>query len=407
LLRTRRFLELHVLLFSKNGNHTDETSLILYHAEVPEIMLEMIQQSFSSDFFIGSAKMRCVPSLAFGVLSTFMYAYAEIFPIVPDKLFRDSEVSLEVVSQGAFHDKLTWFDKLCMVQFYGAASYSRACIWFLHKHPDIVYEVCLLMYRGMEMIEEKIKNHEINWQNETLACFLMTFRDDEDLETTSRLFGIHTVNQAVMFYKNIMDSTMLDFVLYREIGKAVMRAEVLQHFPYIVRQIMIWCDPGLYLNTFLAAVSHTLCMAGAMQELFIENLSYSLEHKLPLNIDTFKYWGHTTRFPNTVAWFLLHAFCHSKQFGSNWCTYILCHVLSKAEESMANEIVDKFGDLMDLVHLVEITEPLTISVQSIMLEALLRYGKIQHKVYNRSDLYEGEGALLIWKSVLLLWRNLL
>ena len=30
------------------------------------------------------------------------------------------------------------------------------------------------------MVEEKIKNNEINWQNETLACFLMTFREGEE-----------------------------------------------------------------------------------------------------------------------------------------------------------------------------------------------------------------------------------
>ena len=76
------------------------------------------------------------------------------------------------------------------------------------------------------MVEEKIKN-EINWQNETLACFLMTFREDEDLETSSRLFGIHTVNHAAMFYKNIMESALLDYEIFKAIGKSVMRAEIL------------------------------------------------------------------------------------------------------------------------------------------------------------------------------------
>lgn len=396
LLRTKRYLELHILLYAKQGDKSDDIPLQLYHAEVPEIMLEMIQQSFSSDFFIGSAKMRCVPSLALSVLTAFMYVYAETFSVVPDKLFRDSEISLEIVSLGAFHDKLTWFDKLSVVQFYGAASYSRGCILFLQNHPNIVYEVCLLMHSGMEMIEDKIKNHEINWQNETLACFLMSFRDDEDLETSSRLFGIHAVNQASMFYKNVMDSALLDYSTYQVVGKSVMKSEILRHFPSVVRHIMIWYEPGLYLNTFLAAVSHTLGMAGAMQELFMEDLSYTLEHKLPFDIETFKYWGHATRHPNIVAWFFLHSFCHSKRFGSDLCAYILCHILSQAEERVANEIVSNFGlDLMDLAHLVEVTHPLTISVQSIILEALLRYGKIQHKVYYRSNLYEGEGYPLI------------
>ena len=106
--------------------------------------------------------------------------------------------------------------------------------------------------------------------------------------------------------------------------------------------------------------------------------------------------GHPTRYPNTVAWFLLHAFCHDESFGSGWCAYILCHVLGRGPESLANEIVDRFGqDLMDLAHLVEVTQPVAVSVQSIILEALLRYGKIQHKVYNHSDLYEGEGRTVV------------
>lgn len=403
MLRTRRYLELHVLLYAKNGDSSDEIPIMLYHADVPEIMLEMIKQSFNSDFFIGSAKMRCVPSLALSVLTAFVYVYSNTFTVVPDKLFHDSELTLEIVSLGAFQDKLTWFDKLSVVQFYGAASYSRACSLFLQNHPDIVYELCVLMYRGMEVIEEKIKNHEINWQNETLACFLTSFRDDEDLETSSRLFGIHTINYAAMFYKNVMESVMLDFVRYQVVGKSVMKSEILRHFPFIVRHIMIWFEPGLYLNTFLTGISHTLGMVGAMRELFMENLSYTIEHKLPLGIDTFKYWGHATRPPNTIAWFLLHSFCLNKHFGSDWCTYILCHILSQGEEEMVDEIVSSFGlDLMDLAHLVEVTHPLVISVQSVILEAILRYGKIQHKVYDRSDLYEGE--ILALAMIHTLWE---
>jgi hypothetical protein len=393
LLRTKRYMELHILLYDKQGDKSDDIPLLLYHAEVPEIMLEMIKQSFSPDFFIGSAKMRCVPSLAMSVLTAFMYVHSDTFSVVPDKLFRDSEMNLEVASLGAFHDKLTWFDKLGMVQFFGIASYTRACILFLQNHPDIIWELCVLMYSGMEMIEEKIKNNEINWQNETLACFLTSFRDDEDLEATSRLFGIHTINHAAIFYKNIMDSVMLNYELYRVVGKSVVKSEVLRHFPFIVHHIMIWFDPGMYLNTFLAAVSHTLGMAGAVQQLFMESLSHAVEHKLPLSIDTFKYWGHSTRHPNTIAWFLLHAFCLNRKFGSDWCAYIICHILSQAEEKVANEIVSKFGlDLMDLAHLVEVTHPVTVSVQSVILEAILRYRAVQHKTYDRRDMYEGKSA---------------
>ena len=63
--------------FSRSGDKSDETPMLFYHAEVPEIMLEIIQQSFGSDFFIRSAKMRCVPSLALAVLTSFMYVYSD------------------------------------------------------------------------------------------------------------------------------------------------------------------------------------------------------------------------------------------------------------------------------------------------------------------------------------------
>ena len=128
----------------------------------------------------------------------------------------------------------------------------------------------LELHDGMEMVEEQIKNNEINWQNETLACFLIMFREDEDLETSSRLFEIHTVNHTA---KNIMESALMDYEIFKTIGKSVIRAEILRHFPFIVKHLMIWFEPRLYLNLFLAAVSHTLGMVNAYEQLFSENLA--------------------------------------------------------------------------------------------------------------------------------------
>lgn len=408
LLKTKRYLELHVLLYAKYDDKSDDTPVIFYHAELPDIMLEMIRQSFSSDFYIGSAKMRCIPSLALSVMTTFFFAHCESFLQAPERLFRDSEVSLDLVTQGVLQDKLTWFDKLSLVQFYGAASHSRACIWFFHRHHDIVYELCTLIYRGMEIVEHKIHGREINWQNETLACFLMSFRDDEDLELTSKLFGIHTVNHAIGFFKNLMDSIAMDYNLYQVIGKIVVRSKVLQHFLYIVKHVMMWFDPGLYLNSLLSAVSQALGTMDAVEQLLIENLSYCLEHKLSLTIETFKYWNHATKAPNTLAWFLLHAFCHSKKFGSNWCTYILCRVLEEAEEKVVDLIIENFGlDLMDLAHLVEISSPKKVRVQAVILEALLRYGRVQHKVYDYNDTFKGDNNYYTVLATMQRWANLL
>ena len=415
LLRTKCYLDLHILLFVKNGDKSDDCPITFFHAELPEIMLEMIEQSFNSDFFIGSAKMRCVPSLAISVMTSFMHMHSETFLLMSDKFFRDSELKLVRVSEGALDDKLTCFDKLTMVQFYGVASYCRMCKWFLFRHSNIVFQVCTLMYHGMEIIEEKIRNREINWQNETLACSLTTFRDDDNLILTSRLLGIHTTNQAVVFFKNVLESTTENHELYQYASKSVMKAEVLKHFPYIVKQIMTWFDPGLYLNHFLTGVKLCLGMGKAIEHLLMENLTYTLEHKLPVWIDTFKFWNHETKFPNTIAWFLLHSLTLNKKFGSNLCIFILCHVLSESEDSVVDEIVKYFGlDLIDLAHLVEISSPKKTSVQSIILEAILRYGRIQHKVYNYSDIIEGMFVYLLlslccgseWEIVLHLMPSL-
>ena len=389
---------MHVLLYGKNDDKSDEFPTLLYQAEVPEIMLEMIHQSFSSDFFIGSAKVRCVPSLAFQVMSYFMFVYSETFLEAPERLFRDSESTMVRVSMGVFNDKLVWFDKLSMVQFYGAASFSRSCVWFFHKHHDIVYELCTLVYRCMEIVDEKIKSHEINWQNENLTCFLMSFRDDSDLELTARLLGIHTMNQAVLLYKNLMESIKNDHELYLAIGGEVIRSDLLKRFPYVVKHLMTWFEPGAYLNHLLRAVYRTLHLHNALEHLLMDNLSESLEQKLPLGLETFRFWSHSTKFPNTIAWLLLHAFCQNEKFGSRYCLHILCYVLAKAKQSMVDKIVEYFGlDLMDLAHIVEVDKEgdrrwlklVKQDVQSVVLEALLRYGHIQHKEYNYDNIFQG------------------
>ncbi len=388
--RTKRYLDLHVLLFDKSGDKSDDGLLVFHHAGFPGIMLEMIKQSFSPDFFIGSAKMRCVPSLAINVLTVILHFHTDTMLLSSDRLFRDAEHNMERVTLGAFRDKLTWYDKLAMIQFYGSASHTRGCLYFLHHHPDVVYELCTMIYHGMEIVDEKLRNNEINWQNETLACSLTTFRDDEDLVLTAKFLGVYSVNHAVTCFKNLMESVVHQNELLQVVGEMMMKAKVFEHFPYIVKHIILWFEPGLCLNSLLLAVSHSLVLLGGIEKLFMDDLSYTLEQKLPVGIETFKFWNHESKFPNTLAWFFLHSFCFNKKLGSNWCISILCKILDTAEEETVNMIVDNFGlDLMDLAHVVEISYPKKTSVQATILEALLRSGKIQHKVYGYGDIYEG------------------
>lgn len=398
LVRTKCYLNLHIILFAKHDK-SQEAPMVFYHAELPEIMLEMIEQSFTSDFYMGSAKMRCLPSLAMQVMTTFFYMHGDPFLVMSEKLLRGSEARFERVSNGVFDNKLGWFDKLCMVQLFGAASFSRSCIWFLHRHPEIVHKLCILIYHGVEIVEDRIRKSEINWRNETLSLILSNFRNDDDLVLTCKLFGIHSTNQAVIFMKNVMETTLLDFETFVKMGAAVMKAHVLRRFSYIVLRLMMWQDPGLYVNSFLAGVYYVLRMVGAVTELISENISHTLEHKLPIGIETFKFCsyditGTGCQAPNSVAILFLHAFCFNSKFGHEWSIAIICDLLTNAEEKVVSLMVDHFGlDLVDLAHLVGISQPRKIQVQAVILEALLRHGHIKHKCYSVLDI--SEGAVLL------------
>ena len=47
-------------------------------------------------------------------------------------------------------------------------------------------------------------------------------------------------------------------------------------------------------------------------------------------------------------------------------------------------------ELMDLAHLHELKEPMELSTQSIILEALLRYAGFSHKLWGKADSFTSE-----------------
>ena len=283
-----------------------------------------------------------------------------------------------------------WYDKLSVVQYYGVASCSGACLYFLFKHMDILGKLLWYTYHSREIIDEKIRNEEINWQDENQSRFLSTFRDGEDVVLSAQFFGIFVTNHSVIFFWNILNSAKDKIDLFKAISKEIMDSKILEHFMFVVKNLMTWFDPGLFLSLFLVAVMRCLKIRGAMESLVMKDLHHAIENKRPLGIETFHFWNHETKAPNTIAWLLLHAFTLNSKMGYKECIYILCYILDNAERRIVDQIVANFGlDLIDLAHFLEFKSPEALSVQSVVLQALLRYSSVHHKVYGRNDLHEG------------------
>ena len=406
LLRVKIYLDLHLILYLKNRESIDHDSLdddtvdegpiVFSYAEVPEIMLEILQQSLVSDTYTATSELKSLPYLALCFLSNLFFLYSNTFLLVPERLFRESEKTIVKLADAAFHNKFVWYDRLSFIPFFGIGSSSRACIWFLHRHMDIVGSLFRHVYHGMEIVEDKLKNNEINSQDKSLYRFLTMFRGDQDLALSVRYLGVYVTNHAAACFRNVMESTKTNYDLFHAVSKEVMKSKIIEHFPYIVKNLITWFVPGLYLGLFLAGVASCLNIAGVVEALVLHDLSQALDHKQPLGVETFRFWNHENQFPNTVAWLLLHSFSMDKKMAYDQCICILCHVLEKSEDSIVNVVVEHFGqDLMDLAHLVEISYPAKTNVQSIVLEALFRHAHIQHKVYGCCETVEGMPEYLV------------
>lgn len=351
----------------------------------------MIHQSLlNPDFFLGSPKTRSLPFLAVEILTCLMHQASDTYLLLPDKLFDDSKTRLESLYD-VLTGKLTWFDRLGVLHFYGVASFSPPGLHWLFSNMNTFQEVCTYMYRASDIAEERVRRGEVDSRHEDLAYQVKAFRSDSDLPLGVRILGLLSTGQAVFVFFNVLRYSRSHYEQFRKVAIAVRKADVLGHFATVVKKIMTWADPTLFLNTFLNGICFCMDMEHGAEELFIENLSNCKEHKIPVGIESLKFWRSETKNPSHLGWFLVHALCLDDMYGSGWCIHILCMLLKTAADNVVASLVENCGhELMDLAHLVTISFPEDkTKVQSVILEALLRYGGITHKE-NECDTFEGE-----------------
>ena len=388
-----RFIQLHFLGYTKRNNRTDAGPLILYHAEVPEMMLEVIKCSFDPEFSLTDQNRSTLPFLAIECLITFMYKESPMFTLLPEKLFRDLSMGvLDLVD--IVRGKMTWVESFASVRLFGIASFNSNCCHWLNTHSSALELLCEHMYRAPEIVEEKIKSGEVRRHTEHISSLIMMFRTSNDLVQSARLMGTLTANIAVFVFHNVLKWSMSNYEVYLANTHAIKKANVLGCFMRITKQLMIWIEPGQFLNYFLAGIRNCMDMMDGPQVLFLKHLTHFREHKIPKGVESLKYWSHASIVPSTLGWFACHALCLNNALGTGWCISTLTYVLTHARESVSAGIIDTIGaELMDLAHLVEVEVPSKIPVQSIILQALLRHGGFSHKIYDLNDSFKGKNHL--------------
>ena len=387
LLHIHRFLSILLLVNTKKKDtEEDDSHILLYHADAPEILLRML---YHAHRYNKNPKFYSLPYLAIEILTTFMHPKSLSFKHVTEKIFNDSAEDVEDIVE-ILRGRLTWLDKLVATHFFGVACLSPAGVYFVLTHHEAFKEICVLMYRSTELVEEKIEARCVTLKEESVASTLRTFKGDCDLQHAARLFARIATHNTIVAFRHTIRASTKDYHLCFEILKIIKQAEVLEHFSYIVKQLMLWVEPGQYLNKFLDGIRYCLMMPSAIEVLFLSDIEANKESKLPLGIDTFKYWKHESRFPLRLTWLLTHAFALRDDMGSGWCIIILCEMLRNGNwKDVETLIMNSGSELMDLAHLLDIESPEKVTVQCIILEALLRYGGFSYNEFGKGTYHEG------------------
>ena len=384
-----RYLQVHLLSYSRHGETRDDTPTILYHSELPEVMMDIIRLSFNPGYFIGCPNRHCMAYLAIEILTSFVHKISQTFSHLPEKLFADPRMGVDSLVD-VLLGKLSWVDSLAVVRFFGVASFNPATIKWLLSHPDTLQLLCKHMHYSVELVEEKINRGELHKRNEDLIKLVSTFRSSDDPELSCRLMGLLTVNYAVFVFQNVIRQCQSNYEYFMTISTAVKRADVLGHVSFIIKQLMIWIEPGQFLGYFLGSLEQCLDMQGGPEALFIDNLTYCKENSIPPGIEGLKFWNHSSLWPSRLSWFMCHALCLSNSQGSGRCIYILLYVLDHVQDELCGEVLKVIGpELMDLAHLIEAEASVRIHVQPTIMEAFLRHIGIPHQVYGRNDSVEG------------------
>ena len=388
-IQINRFLHILLLINSKKKDpeEQDDTHLFLYHADAPEILLEMLYRTMRD---LGKhLRYQCLPFLAVQTLTTFIHPKSLSSMHVTEKIFNDSKERIELLVK-ILDNELTWFDKLAVTYFFSAASQTPAGVYFIMTHLDSFRELCELTYRATEMVEAKIEEKDGIPKEGKVAILLRAFRLDNDLQLSAQLFSHIAMHNCIMVFRYTIRASMNDPEILFEVMKTIDRASVVEHFSYIIKHLMVWVEPGQYVNQFLEGMRYCVDIPGAVEELFLSDIESAKENRLSVGVDSFKYWKHETRYPMRLTWLLTHAFALRDEMGSGWCIVILCHLLQKGNWGEVGKLIENCGsELMDLAHLLNIEMPERTRVQSIILEALLRFGGFSYYEFGKGPFHEG------------------
>ncbi len=401
MLRINRFLQLQLICRQADKeapSDGEDPIFILYHGNAPEVMLDIVKFTTDPEFAIGGQSPRVFIYLAIENLTCFLYKGMPTLMYLPEKMFRDLNPELKDLLM-VLHDNDRWLEGMAAVRMLGAASFHPySCRWF-SNNVDIFQVVCRYTYRGREAFEERIKAGEITAKrrDDDTNTLLSLYRSWDDTVALARLVGTLTCSFAVCAFYNVTKWSMTDYTVYLNNCVAVRKANVLSHFPYITKQLMTWPKPAQFLNYFLFGVRRCLDMEGATDDLFIKNLSHNRKQGLPQGIESLKHWSNPTIRPTILGWIICHALSLNDVLGACACIQILIHALTTFREPAVSTVIETIGsELMDLAHLVKYTTALKdevtvdeIPVQTPILEALLRHGRVPYLAHSVEDTIEG------------------
>ena len=393
-----KYLQSHVLYFDRSTNRTSDTPAIMYmyHADVPQILLELLHQAyFDPDYFNGPVEGHLVPYYAIEMLTCFLHPSSATFLLLPDKLFTDSLSRLDSLADIACGKALNWFNRFAISHFFGTASFTPQGKYWLYTHLGTFQELCSTMAKCGSFIKAQIKRGDVYSNNKVVITQLKHFRDLGGLKQTARIFGHFVTGQCIYVFLHVLQYSHLDYDKFCTVSQAVKRANVLGNFHLVIKQVMSWTDPAHFLNPYLNGISLCLEMENGFEDLLINDIINCQKEGVPLGIQSLEYWNQNKgkkTFPCRLAWFLLHALCRDNRLGAGWCVYMICWCLSRGPEEVWSQIVGACGDeLMDLAHLLICDYPTHTRVQGVVLEVLLRYGGVSHHD-NTGDVYEGESG---------------
>lgn len=393
LVSVNKFLQNHTLLASKAKGKIPDNSLIYYlhHAEVPQIMLEVLHQAcYDSDYFQES-KSHCIPYLAIQLLTCFIHPSSATFIFQPDKLFSDSLSRLESLADIVAGRALNWFNQFSAAQFFGSASFTPQGKHWLYTHLDTYTVLCSNMAKCGSFINEQIRYGDVYSSDRAIVAQLRTFREGTP-RYSARIFGHFVTGQCVYAFVNILQYSHSRYDKFYTVSKAVRAANVLRDFHLVIKQIMSWTDPTHYLLPYLNGVSLCLEMERGFEELLINDIEACRKKDIPVGILSLEYWNQDQgfrRFPSRLAWILVHALCLDNKLGSGWCLHIICWYLERALDKVTFPLIECCGaELMDLAHLVDWDYPTLTRVQGVIIEALLRYAGVSHKDF-LGDIHNG------------------